>query len=217
MPADRDIEQLTARQAQLEEELERMRQRVRDLSGTEHDPAAWFNPIEFRKVLGRGVLVGQLGFAALTAAAFLVCLLPAFRSVWLGPVPLVNFGGAATQTYGVGLGVIAVGGLAIGGLAVGGGAIGVVAMGGGALGLFAYGGGAAGIVAIGGGAVGYVAIGGHAYGRWAMAQKGYGLSVLALNRQDEDAAQFFRRLIPRLERAITRPMEVVLAEPVTES
>ena len=40
---------------------------------------------------------------------------------------------------------------------------------------------------------------------------------MALNRQDEEAAQFFRRWIPSLERAITRPMQVVMAEPVQRS
>ena len=39
---------------------------------------------------------------------------------------------------------------------------------------------------------------------------------MALNRQDEDAAAFFRRYIPRLERAITRPMQVIMAEEVAE-
>ena len=213
-----DLEQLRQRQEFLEEEIHRLRERVRELSGQEHEPAAWFNPVEFRKVLGRGVLFGQLGMAVLMIGAFVAAALPTpLRSIWIGPVPLVDFGGMANRTYGIGLGIIAVGGLAVGVVAVGGGAIGVVAVGGGAVGLFAYGGGAVGLIAIGGGAAGYIAIGGGAWGRWVLAQRGAGISVLALNRQDEDAAAFFRRYIPRLERAITRPMQVVMAEPASDA
>lgn len=201
----------------MEEELDRLRERVRELSGQETEPPAWFNPVEFRKVLGRSTLWGQLGIGLFMASVFLITMLPTgLRGVWFGPVPLVDFGGMANQTYGVGIGVIAVGGLAIGVVACGGGAIGILAVGGGSLGVIAYGGGAVGLIAVGGGAVGYVAIGGACYGRWVFAQRGAGLSVLALNRQDEDAAMFFRRWIPSLERAITRPMQVVMAEAVSE-
>lgn len=214
-PDDPDLRQ---RLEMMEEEIHRLRERVRELSGQEIDPPAWFNPAEFRRVLGRQMLWGQVGMAILMSAAFLITMLPTgLRGTWLGPVPLVDFGGTANRTYGVGMGVIAVGGLAIGGIACGGGAVGVLAVGGGALGIFAYGGGAVGLIAIGGGALGYVAIGGGCYGRWVLAQRGSGISVLALNRQDEEAAQFFRRWIPSLERAITRPMQVVMAEPVQRS
>lgn len=209
--------QLHARLELMEEELHRLRDRVRELSGNDADPPAWFNPVEFRKVLGRMTLFGQLGLMVMFGAVVLATVLPTgLRSIWLGPVPLVDFGGTANQTYGVGMGAISVGGLAIGVIACGGGAIGILAIGGGAIGIFAYGGGAVGLIAMGGGAVGYVAMGGGAYGRWVLAQRGAGLSVLALNRQDEDAAMFFRRWIPSLERAITRPMQVVMAEPVPE-
>lgn len=199
----------------MEEEIHRLRERVRELSGHDVEPPAWFSPGEFRKVLGRITISGQLMMALVMGFAFLITMLPtALRGVWLGPVPMVDFGGMANRTYGIGIGVISVGGLAIGGIACGGGAIGVLAIGGGAVGLVAYGGGAVGLIALGGGAVGYIAIGGACYGRWVLAQRGAGISVLALNRQDEDAAGFFRRYIPRLERAITRPMQVIMAEPV---
>src|SRR5690606_12219500 len=166
---------------------------------------------------------------------FAITMFPSgLRGMWIGPVPVIDFGGMARGTYGVGMGLVAVGGLAIGAVAVGGGAIGILAVGGGAGGIFAYGGGAAGLRAVGGGAIGvsacgggaaglgavgggaggYIAGGGGACGRWVLAQRGAGLSVLALNRQDEDAAMFFRRWIPSLERAITRPMQVVMAEEV---
>lgn len=199
----------------MEEEIHRLRERVRELSGHDADPPAWFNPAEFRRVLGRSTLWGQLAMAAVMVGAFAITMFPSgLRGMWLGPIPVVDFGGMARGTYGVGMGLIAVGGLAIGAIAVGGGAIGILAVGGGAIGIFAYGGGAAGLIAVGGGAAGYIAIGGGAYGRWVLAQRGAGLSVLALNRQDEDAAMFFRRWIPSLERAITRPMQVVMAEEV---
>lgn len=201
----------------MEEEVQRLRERVRELSGQDHDPPAWFSPGEFRKVLGRVMLWGQLATGLIMAATFLLTMLPTgLRSIWFGPIPMVDFGGMANRTFGVGMGVISVGGLAIGGIACGGGAIGIIAIGGGAIGIFAFGGGAVGLIACGGGAVGYIAVGGGCYGRWVLAQRGAGISVLALNRQDEDAAAFFRRYIPRLERAITRPMQVVMAEPVNE-
>ena len=163
--AEEDRE-LLARMEAMEEEILRLRERLRDLSGHDVDPPAWFNPAEFRKVLGRSTLWGQLGMAGLMVFAFAVTMAPTgLRGVGLGPVPLVDFGGMANQTYGVGMGVVAVGGLAIGVIACGGGAIGVLAVGGGAIGIFAYGGGACGLVAVGGGAVGYVVIGGAGYGR----------------------------------------------------
>jgi hypothetical protein len=127
----------------------------------------------------------------------------------IGPVPLLNIGGLATNTPGLGLGVVALGGAAFGAIAMGGFAFGLIAVGGGAVGVVAIGGGSVGVLAVGGGAVGYVAVGGGATGYYALGQRAYGKHALGLNRQDPEAVEFFRRYIPGLNRAVTNPMPVL--------
>ena len=126
----------------------------------------------------------------------------------VGPLRFVDIAGIGTRHPGVGVGVIAVGGLALGAVAIGGGALGIVALGGGAVGVVALGGGSIGLIAVGGGAVGYIAVGGGAVGYY---QKAAGKYVLALNRQDDEAIEFFCRYFPSLRAAVTRPMPVLPA------
>jgi hypothetical protein len=131
----------------------------------------------------------------------------------IGPLLLFDFAGmygggmpgmglAWISFGGMSAGLIAVGGLAIGGIAIGGGSIGILAIGGSAVGIFAWGGGAVGVVAVGGGAVGYYALAARAAGKY----------VFSLKRQDEVAVEFFTRIMPRLRKAITRPLPVVPIE-----
>ena len=210
IPPERRIELLEA-------EVERLRRQVRSATGIEHDLPPWFNPDEFKRVLGRTmgmmalvwVLAGPLFLLAAFARPLANAGFGDLLAMQLGPIPVFNLGGAATGTPGIGLGLVAVGGMAVGGLAVGGGAIGIVAIGGGAAGIIAYGGGSVGVIATGGGACGYIAIGGSAVGRYALGQRAHGTAALGLNRQDEDAVTFFRRWIPGLSRAVTMPMEVL--------
>ncbi len=46
-----------------------------------------------------------------------------------------------------------------------------------------------------------------------MGQKAKGKYALGLNRQDQEAIDFFRRYVPGLHRALTNPMPVILLEP----
>jgi hypothetical protein len=71
------------------------------------------------------------------------------------------------------------------------------------------GGGSVGVIAVGGGAVGYIALGGGACGYLAMAQRAAGKYVLAFNRQDPEAVEFFKRWVPGVGRAVTNPMPVI--------
>jgi hypothetical protein len=99
-------------------------------------------------------------------------------------------------------GIIAIGDMATGVVAVGGFARGVIAIGGFAVGLFsfagcsigllaAFGGFALGSVAIGGASVGAVALGGGAAGYYVCAGAGAGEHVIAQNRGDPEAVEFF--------------------------
>lgn len=91
-------------------------------------------------------------------------------------------------------GVLAIGGIARGIVAFGGMALGVVSAGGLAIGLaFAVGGAAIGGVAFGGAAAGNVAVGGGAVGRYALGGGGAGQYVIAANRCDAEAVDFFTR------------------------
>ncbi len=89
-------------------------------------------------------------------------------------------------------GVIAVGNIAVGAIALGGVSLGLISLGGVALGLlFALGGLAVGGVALGGGSVGGVAIGGGAAGYYALGGGAYGRYVMASDRVDPEAQDFF--------------------------
>jgi hypothetical protein len=49
-----------------------------------------------------------------------------------------------------------------------------------------------------------------AIGRYGLAQRGWGKYVLAINRQDDVAVDFFSRWVPGIRNAMTRPMPVIL-------
>ena len=197
--------------AYLEEEVARLRVAAGEADAGQPAVAPWLNLGEFDRSLKRmSNLSGAVFFvifATMMAGFFLAVFRPGvLPDLRFGSVPLLNFG----RQF---VGVISMGGLAVGIFAFGGLAVGVVAYGGGSIGLVALGGGAVGVFAYGGGAVGYVAVGGSAYGRWVLAQKGGGGYVLARNRQDEEAAAFFRRWLPGwvgLGRAVGRPTPVVM-------
>jgi hypothetical protein len=145
------------------------------------------------------------GLAALAWKVFHLRL----PNMFFGPVPLFDIAGSGSGVPGMGLGIIALGGASLGVVAIGGFAVGIIAIGGGAVGLIAFGGGSVGLIAIGGGAVGYIAIGGSSVAKYALGQRGYGQYVLALNRQDPEAIEFFVRYFPFLRRAVTTAMPVI--------
>ena len=128
-------------------------------------------------------------------ASWEVALLP-FYDIALGPDPSRGeIRGHAKGFIAVGdiaTGVIAIGGLARGVLAFGGAAIGVLTFGGLSVGALAAAGGLAiGALAVGGGAVGGVALGGGAVGIYACGGGAAGEHVVAANRVDPEAAEFF--------------------------
>ena len=212
MAADTDYDP-QKRIAYLEGEVARLRAQIgeADEHGNLHAP--WFNMNAFNKVLQRLGWLSQIPIVIFVPLVLLMVFRPGMISnVWIGPVPLFDLGGSSTGLYGLGFGIFGLGGISLGVFAFGGLSMGVFAFGGGSIGLFAMGGGAVGFVAWGGGAVGYIAVGGGAVGKYVLAQKGYGKYVLARNRQDLEAAEFFKPYIPGLAAAIGRPMPVV---PVT--
>ncbi len=204
--------QLRERLRELEWENRRLRDAVGD-QGLTPEVAAWFDPAAFKRVHGRlHIISGLAGLPIWFGMMVLFFLTPGLvPQASIGPMPLLDLGGMNTGWYGLGFGIIAVGGVSVGVVAIGGGAFGVIAYGGGAVG-----GGAAGFIAIGGAAFGYVAMGGSCYGYYAMGLRAHGKHVLALNRQDEEAAAFFRRYIPGLGAAVSKPLPVSLG-PATAS
>jgi len=197
---DVEVDDLRQRIEQLETDNERLRRQVESVYGPDNPD---FDPILFQSVLQR--------YTLLTPLAVLVVIVPLAVAAWMwgpvyiGPVPLFDFGGEATGHPGFGLGVVAFGGLSIGVIAAGGCACGVIALGGGSFGLVAIGGGSIGLIAMGGGAVGYIAIGGGAYGRYALGRNAYGTSAFGMNRQDTEAVLFFTRYLPKLCATIAEP------------
>ena len=94
-------------------------------------------------------------------------------------------------------GVIAAGGLARGVIAVGGCAVGLITFGGLSVGaLFAFGGLAIGGVSFGGASMGGVAMGGAAAGYYACGGGAVGEHVVAPNRIDREAQEFFTEYLP---------------------
>ncbi len=205
------------------DELEWENRRLREATesaGLTPEVAAWFDPKAFQKAMGRFAIMVQLpayalGALLMMAGIFMGLNQTAFTWPGLPPVPLFDLGrGSMFGVPGIGVGIIATGGAAVGLFAFGGIAVGGIAVGGGAVGIVAMGGGACGVFAYGGGSVGYISIGGGAVGVYAMGGKGIGRHVLAMNRQDESAAYFFRRFIPGLGAAVSKPMPVIFAESV---
>ena len=210
--------ELRERLRELEWENRRLRDAVGD-SGLTPEVAAWFDPTAFKRINKRlHMWIGIGGVPIWVGMVLLFFILPVFGGMnlvprtMIGPVPLVDLAGTATGWYGLGFGIVAMGGFSVGVFAFGGGAFGVFAYGGGAAGIVALGGGAAGFVAIGGAAFGYVAIGGSCYGYYAMGERAHGKYALGLNRQDEEAAAFFRRYIPGLGVAVSKPIPVILGD-----
>jgi hypothetical protein len=207
-----ELESLRRRVVLLEEDNQRLRDKLRPILGGPENPA--FDPNLFMRKLGRINLLMLPAFLLMGLAMPL--LITARQYVSNTPFgPFIDFAGLGTPHPGHGFGVNAFGGLSVGAIAMGGGAFGLVAFGGGAFGIVAIGGGAVGVFAFGGGAVGYIAIGGGAAGYYALGQKAAGKYVLALNRQDDEAIEFFCRYFPSLRAAVTRPMPVLPAAAAT--
>jgi hypothetical protein len=206
-----DTDAILRRLDQLERENARLREKLEPVLGPDNPN---FKPQVFAKVLNRTILLAMiplwLGIASMFVVNFVT---PAIKTMTIGGVPLFSFAGQGGKVRGIGMGLVSYGGLSFGAIAVGGFSFGLIACGGFAVGVVAVGGGAVGIVAIGGGAVGFIAIGGGATGYFAMGQKAHGKYALGLNRQDQEAIDFFRRYVPGLRNALTNPMPViVLAE-----
>jgi hypothetical protein len=201
----------------LERENERLRQQLEPLVGPLPAYNPNFHPAEFIKALRRTLLVLMLPIQLLVPVVVLAAVFsPKMPAVNVGPLPLLDIGGARTRHPGFGMGVVAVGGAALGVVAMGGLGIGAIAIGGGSVGLIAFGGGSVGVIAVGGGAVGFIAVGGGACGYYAMGQRASGKYVLAFNRQDSEAVDFFKRWIPGVSRAVTNPMPVLpVSKPVS--
>jgi hypothetical protein len=205
-----DPQSLLRRIEQLERDNERMRERMDPNLGPDNPN---FHPREFIKVLQRTVALISVPPWLVLGAVIAVALLLHMPRWRIGPIPVIDIGGMTSGMYGQGFGIISCGGVAFGGIAMGGAAVGLVAIGGAAVGVVAIGGGAVGLVAIGGGACGYIAVGGNAVGYYAMGQKAGGKYALGLNRQDQEAVDFFVRYVPGLRRAVTNPMPVILLGP----
>jgi len=195
-----DVDELRWRIEQLERDNARLRRQAEEVFGPDNPD---FDPVVFQCVLQRYNLI-----VPLLMAVVLVPLLLAAKfwgPFYIGPVPLLDFGGAATGHPGFGLGVVAFGGLAVGVVAAGGCACGIIAFGGGSFGIIAIGGGSVGLIALGGGAVGYIAIGGSTFGRYALGNRAYGKAAFGINRQDPEAVRFFTKHLTRLRAAIQEP------------
>jgi hypothetical protein len=203
-----ELEQLKRRLDLLEDENQRLKAKMEPLFGPDNPS---FDPIKFQRALAKPMLLVMLPIMLL--APLLVLGISLGRRV-IPPMdvlgfPLIDFAGIGTRHPGVGIGVIGVGGAGIGVIGIGGLGVGIIALGGGSIGLLAVGGGSLGLIAVGGGACGYIAIGGGACGYYALGQRAQGKYVLALNRQDDEAIEFFCRFFPGLRAAVTRPMPVI--------
>jgi hypothetical protein len=200
---------LQRRITQLEEDNQRLREKLEPLLGGPENPC--FDPQKFQRGYQRVMLTIMLPLylLAMLVVPLGVASRKFFPPMSLAGIPLADFAGIGTRHPGIGIGVLAGGGAAFGVIAFGGLGVGVLAVGGGAIGIIAFGGGSIGLIALGGGAVGVVAVGGGACGYYALGQRGAGKYVFALNRQDDEAIEFFCRYLPRLRHSVTRPMPVI--------
>jgi hypothetical protein len=205
-----EVAELRRRLELLEADNQRLREKLEPVLGPDNP---CFDPRLFQRLLQRYLMVLMIPVYILPA---LTVLLPLASKSKLGlprmdilGVRLLDFGGAGTRHPGIGIGIVALGGVSVGVIGIGGVGTGIFAFGGGAVGVVAMGGGSLGLIAIGGGSVGLIAVGGGACGRYALGQRGAGKYVLALNRQDDEAIEFFCRYMPRLRNAVTRPMPVI--------
>ena len=204
-----DLPDLRRRIELLEDENRRLREKLEPLLGGPENPC--FDPRKFQRSYQQVMLTVML---PLYLVAMLALPLGVMSRRFLPPMsvagmPLVDFAGIGTRHPGIGIGLIAGGGAAFGIIAFGGLGVGVVAVGGGAFGIVAMGGGSVGLIALGGGAFGVVAVGGGAVGYYALGQRAWGKYALGLNRQDDQAVEFFCRYLPKLRAACTRPMPVI--------
>ncbi len=203
-----ELELLKRRLDLLEDENQRLKAKLEPLFGPD---SPCFDALKFQRALAKPMILVMLPL--MLVAPMIVLGTTVARNV-LPPmdvlgVPLIDFAGVGTKHPGLGIGIIGLGGAGVGLVGVGGLGVGLIAMGGGAIGVFAIGGGSFGLIAFGGGAVGYVAVGGGAVGYYALGQRARGRYVLAVNRQDDEAIEFFCRFIPSLRAAVTRPMPVI--------
>jgi len=207
---DKQMQEMNRRLEMLERENERLRSKLEPLIGPENP---CFNPTIFQTVLARNLVVIMAPLFIVPLIAFLPRFLGPIGAWHIGRVPLFDFAGMNSRILpGMGFGIISVGGVAFGAIAMGGMGVGLIAVGGAAAGLIAFGGGSVGVIAIGGGACGYIAIGGNAYGTYSLGQRAHGKFALGLNRQDQEAVDFFVRFVPGLRKAVTNPMPVIMIE-----
>jgi hypothetical protein len=204
-----EMDDLRRRVELLEDENRRLREKLEPLLGGPENPC--FDPQKFQRGYQRVMLTVMLPLyvMAMLSIPLGVASRKFLPRMYVAGIPLMDFAGVGTRHPDIGIGVIAGGGAAFGILAFGGIGVGVIAVGGGAIGIVALGGGSAGIIAMGGGAVGVVAVGGGACGYYALGQRAYGKYALGLNRQDDEAVDFFCRYFPKLRAAVTRPMPVI--------
>ena len=203
-----ELAQLKHRLDLLEDENQRLKAKLEPLFGPDNP---CFDAMKFQRALAKPMVLVMLPIMLL--APLLVVGTTLARTV-LPPMdvlgfPLIDFAGVGTRHPGLGIGIIGLGGAGIGLIGVGGLGVGIIALGGGSIGVIAIGGGSLGLIAFGGGAVGYIAVGGGACGYYALGQRARGKYVLAVNRQDDEAIEFFCRFIPSLRAAVTRPMPVI--------
>jgi hypothetical protein len=205
-----DHDAILRRLEHLERENARLREKVEPILGPDNPN---FKPHVFVKVLNRTIMLAMIPlWLGLGSMFFVNYVTPAMKTATIGGVPLFSFAGQGGKVRGIGMGIISYGGMSFGAIALGGFGVGLIAFGGAAVGVVAIGGGAVGVIAIGGGAVGFIAVGGGATGYFAMGQKAHGKYALGLNRQDQEAVDFFRRYVPGLRNALTNPMPVILLE-----
>jgi hypothetical protein len=203
-----EITELRQRLDLLERQNQRLRERIEPLAGPDNP---CFDQRRFLRILNRTMAmlmapVWLATFALLPLGTILHRVLP---PITIGGLPLVDVAGIGTRHPGLGIGVLGVGGIGIGLIGIGGLGVGVIAAGGGAIGVIALGGGSIGLIAFGGGAIGLIAVGGGACGKYVFAQRGWGKFVFAINRQDDEAVEFFCRYLPSLRSAVTQPMPVI--------
>jgi hypothetical protein len=208
-----DPEALLRRLEQLERENTRLREKLEPLIGPDNPN---FKPDVFRKVLSRTITIAMLPLLVGLGSMFAInYLAPGLKMARVGDIPVFSFAGQGGKVRGIGMGVVSFGGASFGAVAVGGMAVGLVAVGGCAIGVVAIGGGAFGVIAVGGGSFGVIALGGGANGYFALGEKARGKYALGLNRQDQEAIDFFRRFVPGLRAALTNPIPVILLDAAT--
>ncbi len=208
-PSSDELSDLRRRLELLEMDNQRLREKLEPFVGPDNP---CFDPAAFMRAMRRPMLLMLLPTMLIGLVVPLFTIRTVQRMVPHGTVlgiPIVDFAGIGTRHPGIGIGIVGIGGAGVGAIGIGGLGFGLIAIGGGSIGVIAFGGGSIGLIAFGGGSLGYIAVGGGACGYYALGQRGYGKHVLALNRQDDPAIEFFTRFFPGLRNAVTRPMPVI--------